>query len=83
MNYVTVSVLNEMDHPVYLTVFAVGIARLRYWIDSRRMVYGVAAAFCFINLFAGIQMIQLDTYSGSSLKQAGLYLSDKVPQNTT
>jgi len=69
--------------PIYLTVFAVGIVRFRYWMGTRRLVYGAAVLMCFINLFAGIQMIQLDTYAGSSLKQAGLYLSDKVPEDAT
>jgi 4-amino-4-deoxy-L-arabinose transferase-like glycosyltransferase len=69
--------------PIYLTVFAVGVVRFRHWIGTRRLVYGAAVFFCFINLFAGIQMIQMDTQAGSSLKQAGLYLSDRVPEDMT
>jgi 4-amino-4-deoxy-L-arabinose transferase-like glycosyltransferase len=69
--------------PVYLTMIAVGIREFRIWIRSNKTIPAVAIVFILINFAAGIQMIAQDIPAGSSLKEAGWWIGERIPEGTT
>lgn len=69
--------------PVYLIVIGIGIKDLRIWLRSNKTIPIVAVIFILINFTAGIQSIAQDIPAGSSLKNAGWWIGERIPDGTT
>ncbi len=67
---------------IYMIMIAVGIKDVRIWVRSNKTIPVIAIIFIFINFAAGIQMIAQDIPAGSSLKEAGWWISEKIPEGT-
>jgi len=68
---------------IYSIMIAVGLIEFRKWVKSSWFFPLIGVIFVSINLLAGIQMIQNDIPAGKSLKEAGLWLSDRIPEGST
>lgn len=68
--------------PIYTLMMALGVVEFKKWVRSKRGVYIIAIIFVLLNLIGGIQMLQMDVQAGSSLKEAGLWLSERAPEGT-
>jgi 4-amino-4-deoxy-L-arabinose transferase-like glycosyltransferase len=69
--------------PFYLAMIAIGIKDFRIWIRSNKTIPVIAIIFIMISFVAGIQMIAQDIPAGSSLKEAGWWVGDRIPDGTT
>ncbi len=68
---------------IYMIMIAVGIKDFRIWVRSNKTIPAIAIIFIFINFAAGVQMIAQDIPAGSSLKEAGWWIGDRIPEGTT
>ena len=68
---------------IYMVMIAVGVKDFRVWIRSNKTIPVVALVFILINFAAGIQMIAQDIPAGSSLKEAGWWIGERIPEGTT
>jgi hypothetical protein len=68
---------------IYFILISIGIVEFKTWINSKKLIPGLAIIFIGMNFIAGIQIIQGDIHSGESLKNAGIWLSINAPVNTT
>lgn len=69
--------------PFYLIVFSIGTVKLRKWVGPKWIITGSALFFVVLNFLAGIQNILADSMGGYALKEAGFYLAQVAPQNST
>jgi len=69
--------------PIYMMMVAVGIKEFRLWVRSNKTIPAIAIIFVLINFAAGIQMIAQDIPAGSSLKEAGWWIGERIPEGTT
>ncbi len=69
--------------PFFMVMIAVGIKDFRIWVRSNKTIPIIALIFILISFFAGIQMIVNDIPAGSSLKEAGWWIGERIPEGTT
>ncbi|MCK4497401.1 MAG: glycosyltransferase family 39 protein [Candidatus Aenigmarchaeota archaeon] len=69
--------------PIYMVMIAVGIKEFRVWVRSNKTIPAIAIIFILINFAAGVQMIARDIPAGSSLKEAGWWIGERIPEGTT
>lgn len=68
---------------IYVAVIAIGIKDFRIWVRSNKGIPIIAIIFILINFAAGIQMIANDIPAGSSLKESGWWIGERIPEGTT
>jgi len=64
---------------IYIIMFGIGVYEFRKWIGSKNIIPIIAVLFCIMNVSLAVYSISDDVYAGASLKDAGLFLSERVP----
>lgn len=64
--------------PVFGILFALGVFEFRKWLNSKKVLVGIAIVFIALNLAGGIQMTFFDLEGGAALKDAGEFVSQKI-----
>jgi len=67
---------------IYSILIAIGITEFKKLVKPSWLVPAIAIILAISNLYIGIQMIQSGLQSSVGLREAGIWLSDRVPPNS-